>query len=76
MTNKSLRLRINSLFFFRYSVCIRQEEGYCCVQYMLCSENPNRSFGIDNNAAGAALALQDACSQDYIGIAGKNMHTQ
>ena len=21
--------------YFRYSVCIRQEEGYCCVQYVV-----------------------------------------
>merc|ERR1712018_361885 len=32
-----------------YNICIRQEEGYCCVRYTLCEDD--RSWSLDNKAA-------------------------
>ncbi len=55
-----------------YSICIRPEEGYCCVQYTPCTDE--RSWTIDlNNAAVANLATETntLCTEDYVGISGK-----
>ena len=47
-----------------YSICIRQEAGFCCVQYSTCIETG--SFSLSTNPVD--LALQDeACTLDYIG---------
>merc|ERR1719272_1502012 len=49
-----------------YDVCIRQEAGYCCIEYSLCSDD--WSWSISNSGAGA---LQDEmCTEDYVGIDG------
>ena len=42
--NVNTNLYISS--YFRQNICIRQEAGYCCIQYNKCSD-PN-SFAIDN----------------------------
>jgi len=49
-----------------YGICIRQEEGYCCIQYTLCSD-PN-SFSL--TMLNAAAKLDTDCVTDYVGIAG------
>jgi len=50
-----------------YGVCIRQEEGYCCVQYTPCSDS--NSYSLDSSQA--TMAKQDdMCITDYVGIAG------
>lgn len=47
-----------------YSICIRQEAGFCCVQYSTCIETG--SFTLSTNPVD--MALQDeACTLDYIG---------
>jgi len=49
-----------------YGICIRQEDGYCCIQYTLCSDTNSFSLG-----APAATATQDTnCALDWVGIAG------
>ena len=53
-----------------YSICIRQEDGYCCVQYTPCADA--NSFSIDTmGMATMAAATDTACSLDYVGILGK-----
>eukprot|EP00093_Oithona_nana_P013825 13825.XXX_144505_146013_1 [CDS] Oithona nana genome sequencing. len=48
-----------------YSICIRQEAGFCCVQYSTCIETG--SFTLSTNPVD--MALQDeACTLDYIGL--------
>lgn len=50
-----------------YGVCIRQEEGYCCIQYTPCSDS--NSYSLDS--LHATMAKQDdLCTMDYVGIAG------
>jgi len=50
----------------KYDVCIRQEAGYCCIEYSLCSDDNSWSWA--NSGAGA---LQDEmCTEDYVGIDG------
>merc|ERR1712110_1057886 len=58
-----------------YSVCIRQNEGFCCVQYQVCSDASTadamsifRPMGDD----GAAALVDSSCDRDYIGIAGSS----
>lgn len=49
-----------------YGICIRQEEGYCCIQYTLCSDANSFSLTMQN----AAAKLDTDCTNDYVGIAG------
>jgi len=49
-----------------YSACIRQECGYCCIQYQECETG---SFTLDSNANPAGdQALDTMCTLDYIGL--------
>jgi len=49
-----------------YGICIRQEDGYCCIQYSLCADAASWSL-----AMGAATSAADTlCSEDYVGISG------
>ena len=50
----------------RYDICIRQEEGFCCVQYSLCEAD---SFEIDGKD-GIDKSVTSACTNDYIEISG------
>ena len=50
-----------------YAICIRQEAGYCCIEYSLCSDDA--SWSISNSGAGALQ--DDQCTEDYVGIDGK-----
>ena len=60
-----------SLIHCRYSACIRQECGFCCVQYTPCADVPaDESFSIDTNLATAIAQADSVCSLDYIGIPG------
>ena len=52
--------------FYRYSVCIRQEEGFCCVQYLPCADID--SFTLD--ATGVPSIVDAACISDWITIPG------
>jgi len=58
----------------QYSHCIRQECGYCCIQYQVCAEaNDPDSWSLDqgqtaNMAPANQAAVDTACSWDYIGI--------
>jgi hypothetical protein len=61
-----------------YSHCIRQEQGYCCVQYTVCSDTS--SFSWDSNEANTKALTGTNCgdsptadaytSADYITIEG------
>ena len=49
-----------------YSACVRQEEGFCCVEYEHCDDassfTSDSTAGADNNA--------DCVTRDFIGIEG------
>ena len=57
-----------STFFYNYSysICVRKEDGYCCVQYYPCSDTG--SWTISQSEATAATGTQ--CSTDYLQIDG------
>lgn len=55
-----------------YGICIRQEQGFCCVQYYTC--DVDNSFSLDTNGnliAGMSL-VDTQCSKDYINIEGSS----
>jgi hypothetical protein len=58
-------------------VCIRQEEGFCCVQFQVCADqstptagiNANPGFSLDETNAG--VMYDSICNTfDYIAIPG------
>jgi len=53
-----------------YNICIRQEQGYCCVQYTVCND-PN-SYTLDNTPATMA-EIDTRCTGDFLGIDGVGM---
>lgn len=58
---------------WRYSICVRQESGYCCNEYSPCPDMDN-SFSINNNDRRFNIALQDSeCTRDYVLIEGTNV---
>ena len=53
-------------FYSRYSVCIRSESGYCCVQYSVC---PDQALGYTLDPALMPPAVDDLClTDDYVSI--------
>ncbi len=43
-----LMLLINNALYYRYSICIRPEAGFCCVEYRIC---PDQALvGVAGNA--------------------------
>ena len=53
---------------YSYSICIRGEEGYCCVAYEKCGDD--NSFSIDGNTIAAADLDVNCAAMDYLGIDG------
>ena len=73
----------------RYSICLRQQQGYCCVEYSVCSDTDQSNFSFDQqdtDSPGVAKVGTDCItaviagtysSGDYITIEGmKNRHTR
>lgn len=56
-----------------YSICVKQQQGFCCVQYEVCTDQTN-PFTLDVTAADqTAQAVDQSCfTTDYIGIEGSN----
>ena len=55
-----------------YSHCIKQESGFCCIQYQTCASEMN---AMSLNAKNAIATVDEACTADYIGIPGKMIRT-
>ncbi|XP_059097323.1 uncharacterized protein LOC131891710 [Tigriopus californicus] len=51
-----------------YSICIRQEAGFCCIEYSLCPDV--NSFSLDTNGANMKAKIDTSCSVDHIVIEG------
>jgi hypothetical protein len=52
-----------------YNICIRQEQGYCCVQYSVCADT--NSFSLDQKSEAADTAdIGTYCTNDFIEIGG------
>lgn len=50
-----------------YNICLRQAEGYCCVDYIPCRSGVD-SFQIDGLSAAANGAYDSGCTNDYVQI--------
>ena len=53
-----------------YSICVRPEMGYCCVQYSVCSDTNSWTIHEDDGTAISAGKTDTDCSLDFISIAG------
>ena len=61
------------LIVFSYAICIRQEEGYCCIQYQVCNDANSMTLGTRTGVAGANNGIADTdtlCTRDYLRIDG------
>ena len=60
------------IIFFSYNICIRQEQGACCIKYSLCSDT--YSWAISNPGPAAPVAAGALtgswCASDHIEITG------
>eukprot|EP00094_Tigriopus_californicus_P012154 TCALIF_11746-PA protein Name:"Protein of unknown function" AED:0.18 eAED:0.18 QI:249/1/0.87/1/0.28/0.37/8/0/200 len=62
----------NHLAQQQYSICIRQEEGFCCIQYMVCNDVAETGMTLNTKAMEIPMMgfTDTYCSMDYVGIAG------
>eukprot|EP00094_Tigriopus_californicus_P014304 TCALIF_13869-PA protein Name:"Protein of unknown function" AED:0.27 eAED:0.27 QI:11/0.5/0.2/0.6/0.75/0.6/5/0/193 len=59
-----------------YAICIRQELGYCCVEYSVCPDVEDTGFTLGVNDEGMAYQDNDCASFDFIGIEGSSSTCQ
>ncbi len=50
------------------TACIRRQEGFCCIQYQVCSDVAN-AFALEATSTPAAL-VDSKCTLDYVAIPG------
>jgi len=56
-----------------YTMCIRQEKGFCCAKYSLCPSEANFELNVNNDDLTMALAQTgSACTEDFIIIEGSS----
>lgn len=58
-------------FLFSYTICVRQEEGFCCVEYSVCSEDDNSGFTLNVDGIVRGLTNDNCNTYDRIIIEGK-----
>ena len=57
---------------FRYSICIRQELEYCCVQYSKCSDPDSYSIdSFDSSDPAAAVSEMDTLCTIYVSFVNR-----
>ncbi len=61
---------LTKILLLSYAVCIRPEQGFCCVMYSLCPDQPEAdAFSLDNEATAADVMNDDNClTFDHITI--------
>ena len=64
----------NHLPLQEYNICIRQEDGFCCVQYEVCADD--NAFSISNAIPMAKQFAANCATQDYIEIEGSGATCQ
>ncbi len=69
---KVVYLCVNEIVFSSYTVCIRPQAGYCCIQYQVCGGEAMGMTISPTKVGGTPTAFQDdAClTADYIVIPG------
>ena len=59
-------------YIFSQTICVRQAQGYCCVEYKLCADQTN-PFTLDRITTATIMGLVDSsCIGDYVAIPGKS----
>ena len=53
-----------------YSHCIKQESGFCCIQYQTCA---SETMAMSLNAQETKTKVDGDCTSDYIGIPGESI---
>jgi len=54
-----------------YNICIRQEKGFCCVQYQVCQETGSFTLDLQQEVAADQVSAEDElCKTDYVRIEG------
>ena len=62
-----ITLKMIILFWnFSYNVCIRQANGFSCIQYTACSDT--NSFAISEATIASSSMLGTACTADWVNI--------
>jgi hypothetical protein len=55
-----------------YNVCVKKQDGFCCVQYQVCSDQ-TLAFSLDQTTASATKQIVDSgCATDYVRIPGSS----
>ena len=54
---------------YSYSICVRKEAGYCCIQYSPCSDTGSWTIN-QIKAAGSLETETTNCAADYVTING------
>ena len=64
-------LTANFLFiYFSQNICIRQEEGHCCVRYNLCSDTNSWAISFHILPTYILTSSGSRCTLDYVNISG------
>ncbi|XP_059081645.1 uncharacterized protein LOC131879360 [Tigriopus californicus] len=53
-----------------YGICVRQELGYCCIEYQVCPEVLDTGFTIGNKGDDKGYTDSDCATLDFVGIEG------
>jgi len=52
------------------NICIRQEEGNCCIRYNLCSDTNSWAISYNTGTIAIATSSGSLCALDYVNISG------
>jgi len=57
-----------------YSICIRQEKGFCCVRYQVCQDAATMGTAmtlyVKDGGADTKAMVDSLCTSDFVGISG------
>ena len=56
--------------YFSQNICIRQEEGNCCIRYNLCSDTNSWAISYNTGTIAIATSSGSLCALDYVNISG------
>jgi len=54
----------------QYNICLRQEAGFCCVEYSVCADTNSYSLFVTKEGGMEQSEATTACSADYLTIEG------
>ena len=66
-TSSVLCLKRHYDLYFSYAMCVRQESGYCCIEYRPCDDSNSWAFDTPSPSTGE---MGSNCSLDFIEVSG------